>query len=94
MKEPAWLLAFCQLGHKTVTEQRLRLQSVTGAKDPGNDHKADGEENERHRDANSDVHIGNLIEAPAEPADQIDDRIEQSDLLPNFRARQGKARQG
>lgn len=63
----------------------LILESVAGLEDPPDDDKAKSEEAERHGEADADVHVGDLKEAPAKAADQIDDRVEQGDGLPQRR---------
>ena len=55
----------------------LLLEAIAGPEHPGDDGEADDDEGERHGEARPDGHVGDRIEAPAEAADQVDDRIEQ-----------------
>src|SRR5437764_11229149 len=58
------------------------LEAIPGLEDPPYRGETGAEEDGRHRKAHSDVHVGDLEEAPAEAADQIDDRVRQGDGLP------------
>src|SRR6266508_4901894 len=62
----------------------LLLEPVAGLEDPRYGRQADGEEQDGHRQAEAHAHIGGLEEAPAEAADQIDNRIAQGDRLPSM----------
>jgi hypothetical protein len=44
----------------------LILQPVAGLEEPGNDCHAEGKEAERDRQAQSDMHVGDIEKAPAE----------------------------
>src|SRR6185437_9486526 len=61
------------------------LEPVAGLEDPADDGEADQQEDQCHDDADRDVHVGDLEEAPAEAADEIEHRIKQRDLLPQRR---------
>src|SRR5688572_9574843 len=63
----------------------LRLEPVAGAENPPDDAKADDQERQRHAEADADMHVGYAEEAPAEAADEIHDRVEQRDSLPDRR---------
>src|SRR5712692_8252950 len=63
----------------------LLLQPVAGLEDPPHRGEADGQEQQGHAQADADRDVGGLEEAPAEAADQIDDRIEQRERLPDRR---------
>src|SRR5262249_11828241 len=64
---------------------RLALEPVTNLEDPRHHCKTDGEEQADHEKAHRRGHIGDLIEAPAESADEINHRIEQRNHLPDRR---------
>src|SRR5829696_969732 len=68
-----------------VALQRLRFESVPCFEDPPHYRHAYGQEDRCHGQAHADTHIGDLIETPAKPAYQIDNRIEKSDGLPKRR---------
>ena len=55
------------------------LQPIAGLEDPPHHDQADDQERQRHAEAEGHAHVGDLVEAPAEAADQIDHRIEQRD---------------
>ena len=69
---------------------RSGLQPVAGLEHPPDHRHAQREEHQRHRDADGDIDIGHLEKAPAEAADQIDDRIEQCDRPPERRQHAGR----
>ena len=58
---------------------------VSRLKHPPYKSQADDEKAKRHANTHGDMHIGNAVEAPAKTADQIHYRIEQGDLLPQWR---------
>ena len=61
------------------------LDAVSGAEYPADNQQTQSQEHQSHADADADVHIRSTIEAPAEPADQVDHRIEQRNGLPERR---------
>src|ERR1700739_1423407 len=62
-----------------------RLEFVPGAKDGPNRREARQQEYHDHGETDNDVDVGNAVEAPAEAADEVHDRVEQSHLLPKRR---------
>jgi hypothetical protein len=75
------------MGPRPETQDRpLPLQLVPRPENPPHHCKTSSEELRRHSEADGDADVGNAVEAPAEAADQVDDRIEQGDgLLPDRR---------
>ena len=77
----------------------LRLQPVACLEDPGDDAKAQHEEQQCHAEADADIDVRQAEKAPAETADQIDDGIDQCDACArtaaacrsNRRCRRGKS---
>ena len=63
----------------------LRPQPIAGAENPPQHRQAYGDEGRGEGEAADDADIAAAIEAPAETADQIDDRIEQADRAPERR---------
>src|ERR1044071_10476491 len=63
----------------------LILEPIARLEYPPDRDEAGEQEGERHSQADRNTHIGNLEERPAEPADEIDNRIEQRDGLPSWR---------
>src|SRR5207253_5779492 len=63
----------------------LGLEPVSGFEYPRHDRQRYRHEHDRHGEADSDAHVGDAVEAPAEAADQIDHRVEQRDRLPQGR---------
>src|SRR5664279_4928214 len=63
----------------------LFLEFVAGPEDPPHHAKAQAQKKQRHADADGVPNVGDLEEAPAETADQIDHRIKQRDFLPERR---------
>src|SRR5438270_5907225 len=61
------------------------LQLVPGSEYPAHDRYAQREKGERGAGAHEDVDVGDSVEAPPESADEIDDRVEEGDLLPDRR---------
>src|SRR5579859_2470322 len=68
-----------------MPDKRLSLQAVAGLEDPPDAAEAGDEEERRHAKAHADVDVGDLEEAPAKAADQVDDGIEERDGLPGGR---------
>ena len=64
----------------------LGLQPVAGPEHPADDGEAEEEEAQGRREADADADVGGAVEAPAEAADQIDDRVEQGDRPPRLAA--------
>src|SRR3954447_13371445 len=60
----------------------LVLDAIAGLENPADRAEAEREKQKRHRHADAEMHVGGFEDAPAETADQIDDRIEQRDRLP------------
>ena len=60
------------------------LQAPAGLEDPGHHAEAKQQEKQGHAQAHADADIPLAEEAPAEAADQIDDRVEQADRLPGL----------
>lgn len=58
---------------------------VSGLKNPPYKNQADAEKAKCHANTHGDIHIDNAVEAPAKSAYQIHYRIEQGDLLPQWR---------
>src|SRR6202035_2638865 len=58
------------------------LQTVASFEDPPHHDHADDEECHRHAEAQGDADVGDLVKAPAEAGDQVDDGIEQRDGAP------------
>ena len=63
----------------------LGPQTPPGAEDPGHGREAEQEKNQGRAEARAHPHVGDAVEAPAEAAYQINDRIEERDLLPEGR---------
>ena len=63
-------------------ERELRLESVPCLEDPPDRHQAYGQEENRHGEAQAYAHVGDPVETPAEAADQVDDRVEKGNRLP------------
>src|SRR5579863_7152545 len=61
------------------------LQPVSGPEDYDDGDETEREEDQRHADADADRDVAFVIEAPAKAADQINYRIEQSRLPPEWR---------
>src|SRR5436305_8804673 len=61
------------------------LDAIAGLENPADRTEAEREKQKRHGEADAEMHVGGFKEAPAETADQIDDRIEQRDRLPAVR---------
>ena len=57
---------------------------VPRLKHPPYKNQAEGEKAQGHANTYADVHIGNTVETPAKAANQINHRIEQGDLLPQW----------
>src|ERR1700678_4487890 len=55
------------------------FNSISSFEYPGHNGKADTKEREGHGQTHSHAHIRRLIKAPAKTADQIHDRIEQTE---------------
>src|SRR5215211_3269417 len=74
------------------------LEAVSGLENPPCHGEADGQEQERHGEAQGDADVGRLEEAPAEAADEVDDRIGERDFLPEGRQHadriEGAAKEG
>jgi len=68
-----------------VAQPTLRSQAIAGLEDPPDDGQAHDEKQDGDRDADADVHVGKLEEAPAEAADQVNERVEQRDRPPERR---------
>src|SRR2546423_14555210 len=66
------------------------LQAIPRLENPRDRSDAERKEKQRHRKADADMHVGRFKEAPAEAADQIDDRVEQRDFLPERREDGGR----
>src|SRR4051812_394583 len=62
-----------------------RLEAIARPEDPGHDGEADGQHQGGRREADADMDVGDAVEAPAEAADEVDDRIEQRHHLPQRR---------
>jgi hypothetical protein len=65
--------------------RELILQPIAGLEEPGNDRHAEREKSKRDGHAQSDMHVGDIEEAPAESRNQIDQRVEQRDRAPERR---------
>src|SRR5215467_12260946 len=61
------------------------FQPIARPEHPPHDGETQQQEQQRHRQAEAHADVGALEKAPAEPADQINDRIEQGDVLPERR---------
>ncbi len=68
-----------------ASRQSLRFESIPRFEDPPYRHQANGQEEDRHGQAHADTHVGDIVEAPAEAADQVDDGVEKGDRLPERR---------
>src|SRR5215212_9382586 len=66
-------------------DRRLRLETVPRLEDPPHRRQAHGQEDERHDQAHPDPYVGEPVEAPPEAADQVDHRVEEGGLLPDWR---------
>ncbi len=62
---------------------RSFLQSVARPEKPANDGDADCQEDERRAKTHHDADVRYLSKTPAEAADQVHDRVEQADGLPD-----------
>src|SRR3712207_2932723 len=58
------------------------LELVAGSKDEPHSCKAESKEGKGHAKAESYGHVGCAVEAPAEAADEIHDRVEQRERAP------------
>src|SRR5262250_3526561 len=76
-------------GGRQTIDARLRvrsaLQPVPGLEEPAQKRQADDEEHEDRGEARDDRHVGGAVEAPAEAADQVNDRVEQAEGAPRGR---------
>src|SRR5690242_3078339 len=79
----------CQTRRMPAIAKRLFLELVAGAEHPPHDGEAEREKRQRHCNAHGHAHVGDAEEAPAEAADQVDDRIEQGDGAPERRQHGG-----
>src|SRR6201986_3217651 len=68
----------------------LSLQAVAGLEDPPDDGHAQRQEHQDGGDADLDIDVGQFKEAPAETADQIDNRVEQRHGAPERRQDGGR----
>src|SRR5438270_14037924 len=75
---------WCQHGNGPPGSASL-LDLVAGLEEPPDDAEADREEYRDHYDAHGDADVGDLVEAPAEARDQIDDRVDETHRLPERR---------
>src|SRR5271169_6666198 len=66
------------------------LQPVAGLEDPPHDGERAGDKRQDGGHADLDIHVGEPEKAPAEPADQIDDGVEQRDRPPERRQHVGR----
>ena len=66
--------------------RRSGLQPVAGPEHPADDREAEEEEAQGRGEADADADVADAVEAPAEAADQIDDRVEQGDRPPRLAA--------
>src|SRR4051812_22084725 len=71
--------------NSTTRRRRSGLQPVAGLENPGYQAEADDEEQPRHRQAYADVHVGDLVEAPAEATHEIHHGVEERHGLPRRR---------
>src|SRR5689334_11102273 len=65
--------------------EQLFFEFVAGFEHPPHGGEACGKKQKRHADADVMADVGDLEEAPAEAADQVNDRVEQCDCLPDRR---------
>src|SRR5436309_2581865 len=61
------------------------LQPITCPENPSHYGQADQKKAQRHGEAHFYAHVGRLVEAPAETADKINDRVEQGERAPRRR---------
>jgi hypothetical protein len=52
------------------------LQPIPRPENPPDHGQADEQEEQRHAEADAHIDIGELVEAPAEAADEINDRVD------------------
>ena len=64
---------------------QLIFQPVPGLKHPADEENAGGEKKGNHEEAQGQPDVGCFIKAPAEAADQIDDRVDHRNHLPKRR---------
>src|SRR5690606_8602645 len=60
-------------------------EAIAGPEDPRHERQAERQEQPDHGQADHRIDVGDLVEAPAEAADQIEHRIEVTDRLPGGR---------
>src|ERR1700683_5115516 len=96
---PTWRGARWKSPTRSRSESRLKqrkrprpliLEPIAGFEEPPDDRHADGEECKRRQQAQSYIHVGDAEKAPAEPADQIKQRIEQGHRAPERRQHAGR----
>ncbi len=73
------------LHHDDILSAGSGFQAVAGAEDPPNEGETQPQERHGQQRADHDVHVRETVEAPSECADEIDDRVEQRDRLPDAR---------
>src|SRR6266481_2167547 len=71
--------------HQVPVPDTLSLEPIARLENPPHHREADGEEYRRHAQADAHADVGDAVKAPAEAADQINHRIDESDRLPNRR---------
>src|SRR3972149_4316587 len=68
-----------------IYKSSLIFKPVSRPEDPPYGGEAKSQKHHGHAQADDDVDISDTIKTPSEPADQINHRVEQRDLLPEWR---------
>src|ERR1700743_2148102 len=64
---------------------RLLPQPISRPEYPRNDAEGDGGEDGNHSHADNKAHLPQIIETPAESADEVDNRVQQRYAMPEWR---------
>src|SRR5260370_17040882 len=67
------------------TFEILSFDPVSRPENPRHDRQRYRHEGDGHDETDADAHVRDTVKAPAEAADQVDDRVEQADRLPKWR---------
>src|SRR5262249_26344337 len=77
-----WRISSASIRRDYAARGGSGLDPVAGLEDPADRGEAERQEHERHPEAGPDAHVGDAEEAPAKPADEVNDRISERQLLP------------
>src|SRR6185295_5520833 len=68
-----------------LLHDRLGLEAIACPENPPHGDEAQRQEQRRHPETDAHMHIGDLVEAPAKSAHEVDNGIEERDRLPGRR---------